>query len=59
MAMAAYNRKKILPRYPVDLKLYRKFFFKNWIQAILSFTIFVKNLKIQNGCHFWKEEILF
>ena len=26
------------------------------IQAILSFTIFVKNSKIQNGCHFWKEE---
>ena len=26
------------------------------IQAILSFTIFVKNLKIQNGHNFWKEE---
>ena len=26
------------------------------IQAILSFTIFVKNSKIQNGRHFWKEE---
>ena len=26
------------------------------IQAILSFTIFIKNSKIQNGCHFWKEE---
>ena len=26
------------------------------IRAILSFTIFVKNLKIQNGRHFWKEE---
>ena len=28
------------------------------IQAILSFTIFVKNSKIQNGHHFWKEETL-
>ena len=27
MVLAAYNRKKILPRYPVNLKLYRK---KNW-----------------------------
>ena len=36
----------ILHIYPVGQK----------IQAILSFTIFVKNLKIQNGCHFWKEE---
>ena len=26
------------------------------IQAILSFTIFVKNAKIQNGRHCWKEE---
>ena len=26
------------------------------IQVILSFTIFVKNSKIQNGRHFWKEE---
>ena len=25
-------------------------------QTILSFTIFVKNSKIQNGRHFWKEE---
>ena len=25
-------------------------------KAILSFTIFVKNSKIQNGRHFWKEE---
>ena len=24
MVLAAYNRKKILPRYPVNLKLYRK-----------------------------------
>ena len=29
------------------------------IQAILSFTIFVKNAKIQNGRHFWKEENFF
>ena len=27
MVLAAYNRKKILPRYPVNLKLHRK---KNW-----------------------------
>ena len=27
------------------------------IQAILSFTIFAKNSKIQNGRHFWREEI--
>ena len=26
------------------------------MEAILSFTIFVKNSKIQNGRHFWKEE---
>ena len=24
MVLAAYNRKKILPRYPVNLKLYQK-----------------------------------
>ena len=29
------------------------------IQAILSFKIFVKNSKIQNGRHFWKEENFF
>ena len=29
------------------------------IQAILSFKIFVKNSKIQNGRHFWKEEKFF
>ena len=60
MVLAAYNRKKILPRYPVNLKLYRekigKFKMVQEIQAILSFTIFVKNSKIQNGRHFWKEE---
>ena len=61
MVLAAYNRQKILPRYPVDLKLYRKKKLENlkWfrrLQAILSFTIFVKNSKIENGCHFWKEE---
>ena len=27
MVLAAYNRKKILPRHPVNLKLYRKNFF--------------------------------
>ena len=27
------------------------------IQAILCFMIFVKNYKIQNGRHFWREEI--
>ena len=26
------------------------------IQAIINFTIFAKNSKIQNGRHFWKEE---
>ena len=25
------------------------------IQALLSFTIFVKNWEIQNGRHFWRE----
>ena len=27
------------------------------IEAILCFFIFAKNLKIQNGCHFWGGEI--
>ena len=27
------------------------------IEAILCFAIFGKNLKIQNGCHFWGGEI--
>ena len=26
------------------------------IEANLCFSIFGKNLKIQNGCHFWEEE---
>ena len=26
------------------------------IEAILCFSTFGKNLKIQNGCHFWKGE---
>ena len=60
MVLAAYNRKKILPRYPVNLKLYRKkigkFKMVYEIQAVLSFTIFVKNSTIQNDRHFWKEE---
>ena len=29
------------------------------IEANLSFFIFGKNSKIQNGCHFWGEEIFF
>ena len=27
------------------------------IQAFLCFAIFVKNLKIQNGCHFWRDKL--
>ena len=38
--------------YPVGQKFRRN----RSTQAILSFTIFVKNSKIQNGRHFWKEE---
>ena len=29
------------------------------IEAILCFAIFGKNLKIQNGRHFWEEENFF
>ena len=29
------------------------------IEANLCFPIFGKNLKIQNGCHFWGGEIFF
>ena len=29
------------------------------IEANLCFAIFGKNLKIQNGCHFWGGEIFF
>ena len=29
------------------------------IEANLCFSIFGKNLKIQNGCHFWGEEFFF
>ena len=53
--------KASLHRYPVDQTFAEIALpctvFEN--QAFFWFVIFAKNLKIQNGCHFWREKIFF
>ena len=43
----------ILHIYPMGQK--SLYFARSRVLAVLSFTIFVKNSKIENGHHFWKE----
>ena len=66
---ATFGKRKFFSRieqsifltYPVGQKFRRNSSISHGLgdTAILSFTIFVKNSKIQNGCHFWKEENFF
>ena len=52
---------RMLNMYPVGQNFRRNSSISHGLgeKEILSFTIFVKNYKIQNGRHFWREEIFW
>ena len=54
------NRQSILNIYPAGQKFHRNRSISHGLGDTSNFkfliTIFVKNSKIQNGCHFWEKE---